>query len=322
MSSYDRRKFLKTLALGSLAAVFGASAAMGQGHPGMGYYDPAAAEEAARFAQVSETLPTAFVHPTLASNSTDDVAVRLICYFDISGSIDNQEHQFQLEAMARAIESEDFKRAVFANGGPGSIAISVADFDDSAELRIPWLDIRDPEADDYKFAALANEIRGLQRRASGMTSQSRALVHSMTLFDNSPWGANKSIVDILTDGTINTAHNLLPEARDRLTREYEATINVLVTETTNDSNTRQWAEENLRTLPGHVRRDGTMLEPGFVKVVATQRTNSGGLSEYNRAMEAAFKRKLILEVAGIDIGDEAQQELQQGVGLMRRILRL
>lgn len=316
MANKDRRKFLKqALALG-LGAVFAPAVAA------QDMYDPDAAALQARFAQATAGLPTVYKHETLGSDSTEDVAVRLVCYFDISGSIDNEEHRFQLEAMAAAIESDDFKQAVFARGGPGSLAITIADFDDTAAMRIPWVDFRDREADDHKFAALAEEIRNIPRRANGMTSQARALQNSMLLLDNAPWGADKSIVDILTDGKINTAAEALEPARQLLTTRYEATINALVTETSNETDTRDWAEENLRTLPGHVKRNGSLLEPGFVKVVATQRTNSGGLSEYNRAMQAAFKRKLILEVAGIDIDPDADNALNGAVRSVGRILNL
>ena len=304
MAGTFRRKIAKALAVASLAAVFAPAAAQSQGYPG---YDDYYQQSAVQLAD--------YVHPTLASSSTEDVGTRIILYFDISGSIDEAEYQYQLDAMAAAIESDEFRHAVFARGGPGSVAIAVADYDTNAGLRIGWVDIRDEQRDDYKFSALADEIRELPRRSSGMTSQANALLHSATILDNCPWEANKTVIDILADGSENVNAGMLETARQMLTDDYEATINALVTITRQEPNLREWAMEELRTEAGHIRDDGRMLDPGFVKVVATQETSTGGLLEYNRAMEMAFRRKLILEVSGMTL-EEVQRDMREN-GVLR-----
>ena len=61
----------------------------------------------------------------------------------------------------------------------------------------------------------------------------------------------------------------------------------------------------------HVKKDGSYLEPGFVKAVATEYSeeSSTGISAYYKAMELACRRKFVLEVAGITL-----EELQQKMG--------
>ncbi len=306
----SRRNFLKVAVGGVVAAKFGvlgveeAMAQMGGGQ----HYEPPFVPAA--------TTAADFIHPTMASANTSPVGLRLVCMFDISGSIDNTEYEVQRAAMRDAIASEDFRNAIFYRGGPQSIAICVSDFGSNADLRIPWLDIRQGEGN--KLLLLANEINALNRRETGMTHQVRAMNFAGTCLNFCPWQGRRSVVDIITDGKENefsgtTGENMLHAARERLALDQGATVNALITvdPSSSDRDLEEWAWQHLATPATYVRPDGGLLEPGFVKVVAFERFEQAqrSLVEYHRAMELAFRRKLILEVAGVEL-----EELQ---GILR-----
>ncbi len=284
----DRRSFLKGAA-GGLGAIF-------------------LAKSGISFAQentpsIPVAAPRSYMHPTLASNSPEKVGARLVCLFDVSGSIDNTEHDIQLEVMADAIGSEDFRNAIFYTGGPQSLAICVADFGSTADMRIGWIDVR--KGDDDKLKLLAHQIRGLKRREVGSTHHAPALELAITALDNCPWAGKRTIVDLLTDGENNEGGDSVPRmeiARETLAKKHEATINALIT-LDNDANLEQWTRDNLITPSKYIKADGSFLDPGFVKIVATQQTDKGALVKYQDAMKMAFRRKLILEVAELELED-------------------
>lgn len=280
----DRRSFLKGAA-GGLGALF-------------------ALKSGLAFAQESGiALPTGFIHPTLASNSSEKVGVRLVCLYDVSGSVDNTEHDVQIEVMAEAIGSDDFRNAIFYTGGPQSIAICFADFGTTAAMRIPWMDIR--KGEDDKLKLLAHEVRKLNRREVGLTHHATALEYAVTALDNCPWAGKRTIVDSITDGENNegfSSEERMVIARETLAKKHEATINALIT-LDQDPGLEDWARKNLITESKYTKADGTYLDPGFVKIVATQQTDQGALVKYRDAMKMAFRRKLILEVAQLELED-------------------
>lgn len=282
----DRRAFIKALT-GGLATSFGGRAAG----------DPPHARSA--------IIPETYVHPTLASSTTEAVGMRLVCLYDISGSITNAEHQFQLEAMAEAITSTDFHDAIFYTGGPKSIAICFANFGSNVALQIPWVDIR--KGDDHKYEVLANQILTLKRREALGTHQVVALNFSRLCLQNCPWRGDRNVVDMMTDGTDNeglgNAEEKLKEVIGNLATDENATVNILLTTDPASPGLEEWARENLVTPPSFIKPSGVPLDAGFLKIVATQKTDNNALVEYQRAMTIGFRRKLILEVAGLELDD-------------------
>lgn len=242
------------------------------------------------------TIPEGFVHPRLASSNLQDVGARIVVSFDSSSSIDYSEHRMQLEVLADAIESDDIYDAIFSPGGAESIAICVTDFSTLSELRIPWLDIRKGEA--YKLKILGNEIRALLRRESNMTSHVMALRKADECLQNCPWQARRSLVDIITDGTNNSGGSLteLHDAVDILAKKHNATVNAFITLTPQYRGLEKWAWQNLVTQDKY---NSETLDPGFVKIVATQISTKtpGAIVEYKDSMKLAFRRQLILETA-------------------------
>lgn len=246
-----------------------------------------------------------FRHPSLASTSGDPVGMRLVCVFDVSGSVNTAEHDIQLQAMAEAIGSEDFANAIFFPGGPQSIAISVIDFGSNAELRIPWVDVRKGQV--QKLQKLAAEVRGLTRRESGSTNQLGALQLSMLSLSKCPWESHRNVVDVITDDSGDGSEELIREAVHQLAVNHDATVNALMTidPAYPHKNLEKWAADNLATKPVYFRRDGSFLDPGFVKVVAYEQTKDSvsSIVEYHDAMKLAFRRKVVLEVANMELED-------------------
>lgn len=290
----DRRSFLKAAAgTGVLAAFMKTGAVFAQDYET--YHRPEVV-----------LLREEAIHKTLASKSKEAVGLRLVCLFDVSGSIDTEEYKVQLEAMASAIGSDDFRDAIFFPGGPQSIAICVADFGSNSAMRVPWVDVR--KGGEVKLKALSDEIRKLERREYGSTEQSLALELALLALRQCPWPGRRTVVDMITDGRDSSygyvdSQGALRDIRVKLAREEGATINALVTLDHGESDIDRWAAENLVTQPGATKADGSYVDPGFVKIVATQQSTKspGAIVEYKNAMALAFRRKLILEVAQMDL---------------------
>lgn len=302
MTGLNRRTFLRNGLTGIGALPFALSANQPSAQMS-GHYGGTASTD------FITTRPQDFIHPTLASNATDDVGVRLICMFDSSGSIDITEYFVQLQAMSNAIASQDFQDAVFLPSGPQSIAICFADFGSNVDIRIPWVDIR--QGEQAKLKLIAQEVSSLTRRESGSTHQVQALLYSMMCLDFCPWQSDKTIIDLMTDGKDNQAQiqaeSLLQNARDRIARQYGATINVLTTidPFSDEADLVEWVQANIATQPNTRSSNGNFVDPGFVKVVAFEDTEESNRSivRYEKAMERAFKEKLIKEVAGLSLDE-------------------
>jgi uncharacterized protein YegL len=247
----------------------------------------------------ANALQEEYVHPRLASGSTADVGASIVCLFDVSGSIDKTEYEVQLEAMAKAIGSEDFRNAIFYRGGPQSVALCVVAFSNYTKIEIPWVDIR--EGTEEKLVIFANEIRDLQRYASGGTNQTNAMKKAKEMVENRPWNTKRSMVDLITDGKDDGGG--VREQILSLAYQHDTTVNALITFDNDIRNFEEYANEKLVTPPGIKKSDGMMLDPGFVKIVATQQSakTPGEIVKYHKAMELAFRRKIVLEVAGLEL---------------------
>lgn len=249
--------------------------------------------------------PSGYRHPSLASNSRENVGVALVLLIDVSASIDSADYQAQVTSMAEAIGSDDFRDAIFLQGSPESIAISVVDYGSSVSLRIPWMDIR--KGDDDKLKTLARMIQNLPRRESGSTNQADAIDFARIAIENLPWEADRKVVDIITDGKHNTggvAEDVLKESREKLASA-GGTLNGLIIIDGSEQEQKKWSEDNLRTLKSQESDDGHIVDEGFVIVVATNNStdNPGALIRYMDEMIKAFKNKLRMETSQLDIDD-------------------
>lgn len=255
--------------------------------------------------------PKTYTHPELYSGSTADVGLAIVCAIDISGSVSSEsgEYQAQLQSLANAISSDDFRESIFYPGGPGSVALCVVDYDTNSELKIPWVDFRND--DRFKFLKFAEEVLSIQRRSNGGTDQSAAMENAAYCYENMPFKAKNKAVNIMTDGTGN--NNIMTQHwNEVLAKEYEATVYALTTNT-GYGGLNRWAKNYLITPANtYIKKNGRPLSGGFVHEVATERqtqmnnNKSGGMAAYNDEVLLAFRRQIILQTASLDIMDPRQ----------------
>lgn len=308
--------YIKTLCSIGLGLAFSFAAndtAQAQfGFPGTS--DTPALSEEMKAHQAVMSTPTGYKHPTLASNSKEKVGVALVLLIDVSGSIDSADYQAQVESMAEALESDDFRDAIMLHGSPGSIALCVADFGTQVRLRVPWVDIR--KGDDQKLKTLAKAVRNLPRRESGSTNQADVIDFSRIAIQNCPWESDRRVVDLITDGQHNTggdAVTTLKESRDRLEKEAGATLNALIImDNTFGADQEGWSKKNLRTQEDIEDAKGNIIKEGFVLIVATDQSpdQPGALIRYFKEMTRAFKTKLRMETSYVD-PETIQRQLDQ-----------
>lgn len=293
----SRRNFLLGTGAGLVSAVagsaFNTASAQGVGdrHP-PGAYRP-----------TTRIIPTpSYVHP-MATGRTDEIGLAIVCAIDISGSVssDTGEYRSQIDTLAAAIASDDFREAVMM--GPKSIALCVVDYDSFSKLMVPWVDFRDNDPE--RFRTFAQMVRTIPRRSSGSTEQDAALENAALCFSSMPWTAKNKSVNVLTDGTGTDAPTR--RWRDILAREHEATIYALTTNT-GSPYLNTWCQNNLVTPPNtYTRRDGRPLSGGFVHEVATERQtqtntlNATGFNNYSDQVLLALRRQIIMQSASLDI---------------------
>lgn len=224
---------------------------------------------------VAETPPpettNKYIHPDLATGSTEPVGITFFFAIDSSGSIQNakNEYQAQLDVIADAISRHEFWEAIFYPGAPGSAAIVVADYSSYAKLRVAGVDFRELDMD--KAYALAETIRALPRVHSSSTSHYTALKEAGKYFENS-WDSQRNNVIVFTDGTGRSDLNF--KAMSALASDYGATVSSFTTRVAK-SDIFTWCQSNLTTPHGLSRADGTDVPAGITVEVATELQTQG-----------------------------------------------
>jgi hypothetical protein len=258
--------------------------------------------------KTAPTDPLAYRHPTLASDSDEDVGVLLVLSMDASGSMSDEEWNIQLRATASALMSTKVRNTIRCKSGDRSVAIAVVGFGDNAELLIPWVDLRpkscsepDPEFD-YKIQQLATMIARVQRPESGSTAIGTMLEYVESVFKNAPWKpTERRVLDVSGDGANNSGIGV-EEPRQQL-MNMGVTINGLAI-VNDDPDLASYYRRELISNEFRIAADGlTASSPGEVWTVARamQSSNNGAMVLYGfgKEVEDALKRKISTEVAGL-----------------------
>ena len=254
----------------------------------------------------------AYRHPTLASNSTEDVEVQLVLAMDSSGSMSDEEWKIQLQATAAALLSTQVRSAIRCKspGGNPSVAIAVVDFSDQGKLRIPWVDLRptsctqpDPEFD-RKIEALAAQIATLPRDSSGSTHLGNMMEYTLAVFANAPWQpTERRVLDISGDGKSNGGVPVQP-GREALMK-FGVTINgIAIVNEEADLDVYYRAEVVSNPTEGIKAEDGRSTSvQGQVWEVAKNLQSSGNMGSvlfnFGYRLESALKQKISMETSGI-----------------------
>jgi hypothetical protein len=247
---------------------------------------------------------TADVSPTSAQEFDLPVDVELVLLVDVSGSMDQEEHEVQRQGYAQAIGHPDFVRAVLSGGfrrtaltyvewaGPGRQAIIV-----------PWTVVTDDE-DALRISEILATTPITFMRG---TSISSALDFALPLFAGNGFEGVRRVIDISGDGPNNMGAPVLP-SRDRVV-EAGVTINGLPI----------MIRPSLRGGPTGVGldvyyRDCVIGGPGAFVLPVTE------LAE----MAEAIRQKLILDIAGLTepqpevISVQAEQPVDCMIGERQR----
>jgi hypothetical protein len=251
---------------------------------------------------VAGVIPVESYFHEMASNSTEPVGVAYVFGIDVSGSISsfNNEYQSQLNSLAETIESSDFRQAIFMPGGPGSAAIMVADYGTGSMLTVGWIDLR--ENDPERFQQVANIIRSIPRRESGVTNHHFLLQNAIIGLDflDQRWGATRKLVIVKTDGT-GTPPSVAPHRRT-LAERHGASISTLVTTVPNEY-VYGWTRQHL-TTPANtfIGPNGQYVPPGITVEVATElQTQGTDIASYRDRVLLAIRRLTLTQTAQLEI---------------------
>jgi len=207
------------------------------------------------------------------------VDLELVLAVDVSGSMDEDEHQLQRQGYVQAFRHPGVIQ-VIASGFHGRIAVTYFEWagPGGQSITAPWTEIHDAKSANAFADVLASQpiafIRG--------TSISGGLLFGAGLFDDNGFMAPRRVIDVSGDGANNMG---LPveEARDRVVAQ-GITIN------------------GLPLMLKHYRTGGADLDQYFKDCVI------GGTGAFvvpvkeEIGMARAIRRKLILEIAGLTHG--------------------
>ena len=128
---------------------------------------------------------------------------------DVSGSISNEELRLQYDGLATALIDRKFLGAV-ETGRHGLIAVAVytwSDNHDRVQVIVPWIGVQ--TAKDAHTVASVLSAQRVERMVRS-TSLTVALQAGTELLRRCPWFADRQLLNIAGDGTINIGPPPLP----------------------------------------------------------------------------------------------------------------
>jgi hypothetical protein len=217
-------------------------------------------------------------HPTRAAESVD---LLLVLVSDVSRSIDDAEYELEKTGYHAAFTNHNVIGAI-RSGSVGAIAVTYVEFASAYEVRtvVDWTVIRDAAtAQDF-----AEGVRDAPRGFWGRTAIGSGLVHALKMLADSPYEAERRVIDVCGDGTNNNGPDV-EAIRDRAVG-LGITINGL---TIINENPASWTFAHVQPpggLPNYYREHVTGGPGSFVSEVHDFTT-----------FGEAVTRKLINEIA-------------------------
>ena len=166
------------------------------------------------------------------------VDVELQLLLDISGSIDSNEYDLQLQGYQGAFQSDTVQNAII-NGTLGQIAVQMIMWSSSSQqqVMVDWTLIDSAQAaNDF-----ANDLASLARPFAGWTAIGSAIEYSYPLFDSNGFDGTAQVIDISGDGTNNQGISPDTAANNAINAGVD-TINGIVI-TTSQSVIDQYADD-------------------------------------------------------------------------------
>ncbi|SDJ06579.1 DUF1194 domain-containing protein [Lutimaribacter saemankumensis] len=159
------------------------------------------------------SLATGITAATSAQAATVDTLLSLV--IDVSGSIDANEYNLQMQGYINAFKDTDIQNSIVdkSNGREGAIAVNVVQFGSTAAEMLAFTVLDTIQA----VSDFADSIAGITRKESGLTNIADGVnVASSTI---STWlndpnnSAGRVVMDVSGDGTANTGGSVTT-ARD------------------------------------------------------------------------------------------------------------
>ncbi len=121
----------------------------------------------------------------------------LILAVDCSHSVSELEFDLQMGGLAKAISSPEIISAIANN----TVAVMLVQWSgsNSQVISVPWTIIKDENSANR----LSRRISRTSRQSLGKTSISAAMNFAVTQLKNSPFSANRQVIDISADGVNN-----------------------------------------------------------------------------------------------------------------------
>jgi Protein of unknown function (DUF1194) len=206
----------------------------------------------------------------LAASAGSDVA--LVLAVDASGSVDDNRFRLQREGIAAALDSDELA-AVIAMGANQTIEVAVIEWAEEQHVVVPWTVLRRQD----ELTALASRVRAANRSwVHTKTDPGGGIAAADHLLSAEPLAPDRHVIDVSGDGRQNTGELPTTEARD-VAVSHAVTVNGLPITSGNEPELDDWYRINV--IGG----------PGSFPIVANG----------YEAFAAAFRQKLMLEIAGL-----------------------
>ncbi len=156
-------------------------------------------------------LLLAFMTCAIPARAQSSVDLQLVLAVDVSGSVNHERFELQKQGYVAAFRDARVLRAI-RSGPHQAIAVTMVQWT-GPYLQfqvVPWTLIKD----EASAQAMAAAIQATPRRlATGGTSISGAIDYSATLFADSPFKAERRVIDVSGDGANNRGRSVV-QARD------------------------------------------------------------------------------------------------------------
>ena len=147
---------------------------------------------------------------SFGASAAEPVDLALVLVSDVSRSVDDSEFRLEKEGYAAAFNDPRVLAAI-RGGAIGAIAVAYVEFAGSYEVRtvLDWRIVRDGAS----ARALTDALAEAPRSFWGRTSISAGIDRGMQLLAESPFEAQRRVIDVAGDGT-NNAGREVTAARD------------------------------------------------------------------------------------------------------------
>jgi len=197
--------------------------------------------------------------------------VALVLAIDVSGSVNDSRFELQRDAIADALNSDDFA-ALTTAGKHGTIEIAILEWAEEQQVILPWTTVEGRT----DLARIARVLRTAPRSwVHPKTDPAGAIAAADHLFETAPLRPDRKVIDVSGDGRQNEGKLPTRKARDAAIA-HDIAVNGLPIISEDDPSVDDWYRDNVVGGAGAF----LMVADGF------------------EVFASAFRKKLMLEVAG------------------------